>query len=201
MRLMLSDNRDSFTYNIVHLLRSKGFEVDVYDNFTHAEEIDSSMYDGLIISPGPGNPLVETDRGNGFDLLDNHDFPAILGICFGHQLIGAFLGCGIYRTEKLYHGEIDTIRNSGKGLMSGLPVTFNAVRYHSLAVRPNKKITVDAVSETDGSLMAFHSNDGRFFGIQFHPESYYSQYGEQILTNFTGAIIERSGKNLQQELQ
>lgn len=201
MRIMLSDNRDSFTYNIVHLLKKIGLEVDVYDNFTPVDEIDTSLYDGLIVSPGPGNPLLESDRGNGYELLENKGFPAVMGVCFGHQLIGSFLGCDIYRTEKLYHGEIDIMEATGGGLMKGLPEEFQAVRYHSLAVTPNKAIIVDAVSKTDGSLMAYHSRDGRYYGIQFHPESHYSQYGEMILSNFIGAIIERSGRDIQQELQ
>lgn len=201
MRLMLSDNRDSFTYNIVHLLRSMRLKVDVYDNFTPVEEIDASLYDGLVISPGPGNPLLDSDRGNGFKLLESTDFPAILGICFGHQLISAYLGCEIYRTEKLYHGEIDRIAVTGEGLMKNLPEEFEAVRYHSLAVDPGDRIVPDAVSSTDGTLMAFHSKDGKFYGIQFHPESHYSQYGRQIMENFVNEALKRSGRDLQQELQ
>ena len=201
MRLMLSDNRDSFTYNIVHLLQSMGLQVDVYDNFTPVKEIDASLYDGLIISPGPGNPLLDSDRGNGFQLLENSDFPAIMGICFGHQLIGAYLGCEIYRTGTLYHGEIDRIAVTGEGLMKNLPQEFGAVRYHSLAVNPGNRIVPDAVSSTDGTLMAFHSRDRKFYGIQFHPESYYSQYGREIMENFINEALERSGRDLQQELQ
>lgn len=199
MRIMLSDNRDSFTFNIVHMLTSRGIEVDVYDNFTPVSEIDSSKYDGLIISPGPGNPLLDSDRGNGFSLLEDENFHAVLGVCFGHQLIGSYLGCEIYRTEKLFHGEIDTIRRTGGGITDGLPDKFEAVRYHSLAVKPSQKIEVDAVSETDGSLMAFHSRDGKFYGVQFHPESYYSQFGEKIITNFIGVLVERSGRDILKE--
>lgn len=196
MRIMLSDNRDSFTFNIVHMLTSRGIDVDVYDNFTPISEIDTSRYDGLIISPGPGNPLLDSDRGNGFSLLDDENFAAVLGVCFGNQLIGIYLGCEIYRTEKLLHGEIDRIRKTGSGIVKNLPEEFEAIRYHSLAVRPSEKIEVDAVSDTDGSLMAFHSKDGRFYGVQFHPESYYSQFGEEIISNFIGVLVERSGKDI-----
>lgn len=199
MRIMLSDNKDSFTYNIVHMLRSMGVEVDVFDNSTPLDEMDTSGYDGLIISPGPGNPLNPSDRENGFELLRRGDFPAVLGICFGHQLIGAFLGSEIYRTENLYHGEVDTMKITGSGLVSGLPPTFKAVRYHSLAVRESEAIEVDAISETDGSVMAFHSRDGKYFGLQFHPESYYSQCGEEIMQNFIGVLNERSGRDLLKE--
>lgn len=197
---MLSDNRDSFTYNIVHLIRAMGIEVDVFDNFTPVDEIDTSTYDGLIVSPGPGNPLLHSDRGNGFQLLNDPNFTAVLGICFGHQLIGAYLGCKIFRTENLYHGEIDTIHKIGDGLMTGLPESFKAIRYHSLAVDPGRVLVSDAVSGSDGSLMAFHTDDGRYYGVQFHPESYYSQFGDRIITNFIGVILERSGRNLQPEL-
>lgn len=199
MRIMLSDNRDSFTYNIVNMLTSKGIEVEVHDNFTPADEIDTSAYDGLIISPGPGNPLNESDRGNGFDLLRDENFPAVLGICFGHQLIASYLGCEIYRTEKLFHGEIDRIRNSGQGIMDGIPQEFEAVRYHSLAVMPDQRLETDAVSATDGSLMAFHTRDGRLYGIQFHPESHYSQYGSKLLSNFVGVLSERGRRDIRQE--
>lgn len=199
MRIMLSDNKDSFTYNIVHLLRSMDVEVDVFDNSTSVEGLETGIYDGLIISPGPGNPLNEQDRENGFDLLALDNFPAVLGICFGHQLIGNYLGCDIYRTQKLFHGEIDTIRRTGDGLLSGLPEEFSAVRYHSLAVRPCSGIQVDAVSASDGSVMAFHSPDGRYYGLQFHPESYYSEFGDRILMNFLGVINERSGRDIRQE--
>lgn len=196
---MMSDNRDSFTYNIVHLLTSMDVEVDVHDHSVPLGQLDTGDYDGLIISPGPGNPLIQEDRGNGFDLLESGKFPAVLGICFGHQLIGSFLGAEIYRTEKLYHGEIDTMLNNGTGLLAGLPDRFEAVRYHSLAVRPNDMIIPDAVSSSDGSLMAFHSRDGSLYGIQFHPESYYSQYGEAILSNFIGVLNERSGRDIRQK--
>lgn len=183
MRVMLLDNKDSFTYNIVHILLMAGLEVDVFDNGVNPESIDANAYEALIISPGPGNPLNPEDRGIGMDLL-GRDFPAVLGVCFGNQLIGLHMGCEIYRTENLMHGEIDTIENGCTGILSGLPAKFSAVRYHSLAIRPNKNTVVDATSSTDGTVMAFHSTDQRFYGVQFHPESYYSQFGKEIIGNF-----------------
>lgn len=186
---MLLDNKDSFTFNIVELLRNEGLEVDVIDNEADLEHIDSGGYDALVISPGPGNPMNQRDRGIGLELLKK-GFPATLGICFGNQLIGYHLGCEIYRTDSIMHGEIDTMENLGTGLLSGIPGRFSAVRYHSLAIKPNRNIIVDAVSATDGTAMAFHSEDGRNFGLQFHPESYYSQYGREILRNFIGVASE-----------
>lgn len=188
---MLLDNKDSFTFNIVDLLRREGLGVDVVDSSADIDHVDSGEYDALIISPGPGNPVNQRDRGMGLELLEK-GFPTALGICFGHQLIGYYLGCEIYRTDTLMHGEIDTMENFGTGLLSGIPGRFNAVRYHSLAIKPNRSIIVDAVSATDGTTMAFHSEDGRKFGLQFHPESYYSQYGREIMRNFIGVISEHS---------
>lgn len=189
MRVMLMDNKDSFTYNIVHLLLKAGLEVEVFDNEIEPEQVDAGRYSALIISPGPGNPMNQRDRGVGMELL-GLDFPYALGICFGNQLLGYHLGCEIYRTDTLMHGEIDTMENRGTGILSGVPEKFSAVRYHSLAIRPNGKIQVDAVSATDGTVMAFHSSDERYYGLQFHPESYYSQYGSEILDNFIGVISE-----------
>lgn len=184
---MLLDNKDSFTYNIVHLLLKAGLEVDVFNNEVNPEGIEAGRYDALIISPGPGSPLNQRDRGVGMDLLGK-DFPVVLGICFGNQLLGYRLGCEIYRTDILMHGEIDTMNNMGTGILSGIPEKFSAVRYHSLAIRPNRNIQVDAFSSTDRTVMAFHSNDERYYGLQFHPESYYSQYGKEILENFIGVV-------------
>ena len=184
---MLLDNKDSFTYNILHILQKAGLFVDVFDNEVDPGTIHAEDYGALIISPGPGNPLNQKDRGVGMELLAK-GFAFALGICFGNQLLGYHLGCEIYRTESLMHGEIDTVESKGTGILTGVPGKFNAVRYHSLAIRPNGNILVDAVSSTDGTLMAFHSADGRYYGLQFHPESYYSQYGNEILTNFIGVI-------------
>ncbi len=187
MRVMLLDNKDSFTYNIVHLLQKEGLDVDVFDNEINQNSFDAGNYDALIISPGPGNPLNKRDRGVGMELL-GRGFPFVLGICFGNQLLGYQLGCDIYRTENLMHGEIDTMKSEGTGILTGIPEKFKAVRYHSLAIRPNRKVIVDAVSTTDGTVMAFHSADERYYGLQFHPESYYSQYGKEIMKNFIGVV-------------
>ncbi len=191
MRVMLLDNKDSFSYNVVHLLKISGLEVEVFDNEVNPESIDPEDYEALIISPGPGNPVNHRDRGVGMELLEK-EFPVALGICFGNQLLGYRLGCDIYRTEKLMHGEIDTMENRGTGIMSGIPDRFIAVRYHSLAIKPSRRVVVDAVSVSDGTVMAFHSTDNRYYGIQFHPESYYSQHGKEIIENFIGVIREHS---------
>ena len=199
MRILMVDNHDSFTYNIVNMIRARGVEVDVVDNDTDVSAIETEKYDGLIISPGPGSPLNRRDSGNSVDLLRNGSFSAVLGICFGHQLIGHYMGCEIYRTKNLYHGETDRILNYGGGILENIPDSFEAVRYHSLAISPSSSIIIDGLSGSDGTIMAFHSKDGRYFGLQFHPESHYSKFGDRLIDNFLEVVHERSGTNIRQE--
>ncbi|MEM0157420.1 MAG: aminodeoxychorismate/anthranilate synthase component II [Thermoplasmataceae archaeon] len=184
MKVMVIDNHDSFVYNIVDMIRRNGAEAEVFENDDLPDPAYANKFHFLVISPGPGNPLNPEDRGSTLDFISRTEFKRILGICFGHQLLGFHLGSGIYRTDRLYHGEVDTISNLGGGILRGISGDFHAVRYHSLAITPSKNITVDAVSGTDGTIMAFHSKDERIFGIQFHPESHYSEFGENIIREF-----------------
>ncbi len=182
MNILLIDNYDSFVYNIAQILLKSGNRVTTVENDAltskHAESCDR-----VIVSPGPGNPENPGDRGNTVDILSESD-KKVLGICFGHQLIGMLLGCRIRRAEKLMHGEIDRIRHHKTPLYAGVPEVFEAVRYHSLIVEPSERVIVDSLSTSDSTVMGLHSDDGRFWGIQFHPESHYTQYGEKIIANF-----------------
>ncbi|BAB60194.1 anthranilate synthase component II [Thermoplasma volcanium GSS1] len=180
MKMLVVDNHDSFVYNLYYYLREMNIEVDVVEN---DKLVDASGYDKIIISPGPGSPLNARDRGRTLDVVDKFDGP-VLGICFGHQLLAYHLGSQISVARRPYHGEIDRIKHNGSSLYLGIPDSFDAIRYHSLVISPNKNIEVDAVSETDGNIMGFHSVDGRIYGIQFHPESYFTSVGKQILKNF-----------------
>ncbi len=187
MKVMVIDNHDSFVYNIVDMIRRTGAEVELFENDGLPDPAYAAKFKFLVISPGPGNPLNPGDRGNTLDFISKTEFKKILGICFGHQLLGYHLGSGIYRTDRLYHGEVDTISNLGGGILKAISGNFHAVRYHSLAITPSSAITVDAVSSTDGTIMAFHSKDERIYGIQFHPESYYSEFGDIIIREFLSA--------------
>ena len=190
------DNHDSFTYNIVDMLLRNGVEVDVFTNDNLPDTERAAKYGSLVISPGPGNPLKPTDRGGTLELISKVRFDKILGICFGHQLLGYHLGSSVYRTANLYHGEIDRIENLGGGLLKGLPHEFNGVRYHSLAITPAPGMIVDSISQTDGTIMAFHTDDEKIFGLQFHPESHYSEFGETIIRRFI-SYGNSSRRNLQ----
>ncbi|MCL4330514.1 MAG: aminodeoxychorismate/anthranilate synthase component II [Candidatus Thermoplasmatota archaeon] len=181
MKTLLVNNYDSFVYNIVQVVRKLGFAVDVVEN----DRLDAhTYYDRVILSPGPGNPLVKEYRGNVMEFLKANNYGKVLGICFGHQTIGIYLGSNVRLSHSLMHGEIDTIENSGDLLFRGLPTKLRAVRYHSLVIDRSPEISVDAVSERDGEIMGFHDHGERYFGVQFHPESFYTDNGERIIRNF-----------------
>ena len=181
MKVLLINNYDSFVYNIYQMLLARGDTVELRNN----DDLPAGEYHGkVIISPGPGNPVNRSDSGNIMEFLEAGNYGTVLGICFGHQIVGRFLGSGIRLSKSLMHGEIDEIMNLGAPLMKGLPEKFHAVRYHSLAITPSERLRIDAVSVRDGEIMAFHDSGLRYFGLQFHPESYYSEYGAEILDNF-----------------
>lgn len=184
-RILIIDNYDSFTYNIYQYLYSKEVHIDIKPN---DKLPDSGEYDGYIISPGPGNPERAEDRGNLYEFIDRNREARFLGVCFGNQILGYYLGCDIVLSKRIMHGQMDTIIHRDSPLYMGIPEKFTAIRYHSLVLSGGNRIVIDAVSETDGEIMGFHSKDGRFYGVQFHPESYYSEYGKSIFKNFVDAL-------------
>jgi anthranilate synthase component 2 len=183
LKVLMIDNYDSFVNNLVDYMRQEGADVHVVPNDMVAGE-DPEKYDAVVISPGPGNPMNPGDRGQIVEFFSRLGNKKVLGICFGHQILAMMLGSRIYVSRKIYHGEVDRISNDGYGVFRNLPGQISVARYHSLVVEPSKGIVVDAVSETDGSVMAFHSVSGNVTGLQFHPESYYSEFGHEIVRNF-----------------
>ena len=184
-KILIIDNYDSFVYNIYQCVSSPDVHVDVREN-NNLKDIE--QYDGYIISPGPGNPENIDDRGNLYEFIDSHRDSKFLGVCFGNQILGYYLGTSIVLSRRLMHGQPDIIVHGDSFLYRNVPEKFTAIRYHSLVLQGSTKIIVDAFSETDGEIMGFHSKDGKFFGVQYHPESYYSEYGKQIFKNFVDAL-------------
>ncbi len=184
-KILIIDNYDSFTYNIYQYISSPEIKVDIKtnDELTQLDE-----YDGYIISPGPGNPERIEDRGGLYEFIDNNRESKFLGVCFGNQILGYYLGCNIVLARRIMHGQTDTIVHMDSQLYNGVPERFTAIRYHSLVLSGGKKVIVDAISETDREIMGFHSKDGHFYGVQYHPESYYSDYGKNIFKNFIDAL-------------
>ncbi len=183
--ILLLDNFDSFTYNIFQYVRRLGHEVEVRrNNAVTAEEIDRLRPSHLIISPGPGRP-----ENAGISMEAVRAFQGkipILGICLGHQAIGAALGGSIVRAAALCHGKESEIYHDGKGIFSGMKNPFRAIRYHSLAVDRSSlpsELDVSAWTE-DGEIMGIRHKRWSLDGVQFHPESIGTDRGIEILANF-----------------
>ncbi|HOJ49727.1 MAG TPA: aminodeoxychorismate/anthranilate synthase component II [Spirochaetota bacterium] len=173
---LLVDNYDSFTYNLYALFKSLNIEVKVVKN----REFIKNGFEGIIISPGPSHPK---NSGLTLDYIDYYKGKIpIFGVCLGMQAICHYLGYKVDKASTIQHGKKDTIIiKKGNILLKDLPKKFYAVRYHSLSV---KGIDPIAVSETDNEAMAFEDSKNYLFGVQFHPESFLSEYGIEIATNF-----------------
>lgn len=178
------DNYDSFTYNLVQSLGEMGAELRVFrnDSITVAD-LKALAPTHLLISPGPGVP-----SGSGVSLAAIRELgPTIptLGVCLGHQAIGAVFGASIERAPSLMHGKTSEIHHSGTDLFQGLPNPFNATRYHSLIVRePLPTCLHKQAGTSDGVLMAMRHREYPIYGVQFHPESILTEAGKALLHNF-----------------
>lgn len=185
-KILLIDNNDSFTYNLVQIFEENSCLVDVIEN-TNISGISAESYSGIVISPGPGNP---SDYHNLFEFLKKHfEKSKILGVCLGHQVIGEFFGAVNYRLEKVYHGErnqINLISDSilFKNLDNDLPLM--AGRYHSWALsKMNFPDNLKTTSVDDnGVIMSIEHNYLPIFGVQFHLESIMTDSGEKIIRNW-----------------
>ena len=183
--LLLIDNYDSFTYNLVHYLGEVGAETRVVRNdaLTVSEAL-AMRPAGIVLSPGPCTPA---EAGICIDLVKAAAGTVpLLGVCLGHQSIGAAFGAKIVRAPTLMHGKTSRVRHDGAGILKGLPDPFTATRYHSLiidaATLPDE-LMVTARSE-DGLVMAVRHRRHPVFGVQFHPESIASEGGHDLLRNF-----------------
>ena len=183
MKLLLIDNYDSFTYNLVHLFAELGADVAVYRNDAiTVAEAEALAPDRLVISPGPGRPAaagvsVELIRALG-PRVPTH------GVCLGHQAIVEAFGGEIGQAMVLLHGKASTVRHDGRGVFAGLPEAIEAGRYHSLAaVRVPDVLEISARTE-DGEVMGVRHRELPIEGVQFHPESVLTPLGPQLARNF-----------------
>lgn len=184
--ILVIDNYDSFTYNLVQLFQQLGQSVTVYlnDRITPSE-VAQLAPKAILLSPGPCTPA---ESGICPQLVRSvHRQIPILGVCLGHQVIGEVFGAAVERADRVMHGRTDTLRHSGDPLFFGVSEAFTAARYHSLAVKRLQaapQLTPLAVSATDGTLMALKHRVYPTYGLQFHPESFASQFGREIAGNF-----------------
>jgi anthranilate synthase component 2 len=183
--LLMIDNYDSFTYNLVQYFGELGEDVRVFRNDAITlKEIAAMKPDRLVVSPGPCSP-----KEAGISVAAIREFAGklpILGVCLGHQSIGFAFGGEIVHAQKPMHGKISPVHHQGVGVFAGLPNPFNATRYHSLAIR---RETLPACLEVtawtdDGEIMGVRHRELAIQGVQFHPESIMTEHGHAMLKNF-----------------
>jgi len=183
--ILLLDNYDSFTYNLAQYLGELGCQVEVHRNDRiSVEQIAQRKPERIVISPGPCTPQ---EAGISVEMIQKlaGKIP-ILGVCLGHQAIGAAFGGKIIRAPKLFHGKTSQIRHDGSGVFRGLPNPFTATRYHSLIVeRKSLPADLQVTAETDDDIiMGMQHRKYPLMGVQFHPESVLTDSGKQLLKNF-----------------
>ena len=192
--ILVVDNYDSFTYNLVHYLNELGAESEVYRNDAlSVGEALGMKPEAVLLSPGPCTP---NEAGICLELIAKapDDLP-ILGVCLGHQAIGQVFGGDVIRAKTLMHGKTDQIHHNGAGVFEDVPSPFTATRYHSLAIeRSSLPNTLEVTAWTeDGEIMGVQHKDRPMYGVQFHPESIATQYGHEMLANFLDlAGVDRS---------
>ncbi len=183
--ILVLDNYDSFTYNLVQYLQVLTVDVEVHRNDALTiDEVINLDPDAIVISPGPCTP---NEAGISIDVVQALGMRVpILGVCLGHQAIGAAHGASIVRAPELMHGKTSPITHNGQGLFDELPNPFDATRYHSLIVeRESLPDELDVTAETaNGLIMAMQHRTYPLYGVQFHPESILTTVGPELLRNF-----------------
>ncbi|WIY24919.1 anthranilate synthase component II [Parasedimentitalea psychrophila] len=190
--LLLIDNYDSFTYNLVHYLGELGAQVEIRRNDAlDVQEAMAMKPAGILLSPGPRDPdqagicLALTQAAA-------ETRTPLMGVCLGHQTIGQNFGGNIVRCHEIVHGKMGTMKHTGKGLFRGLPTPFEATRYHSLVV--DRDTLPDCLQITaeleDGTIMGLQHKTLPIHGVQFHPESIASEHGHALLKNFLNEMKE-----------
>jgi anthranilate synthase component 2 len=186
--LLMIDNYDSFTYNLVQYLGELGAEVRVARNDAITlDEIETLAPSRIVISPGPCTP---NEAGISVPLIRKFagEIP-ILGVCLGHQAIGQAFGGRIVRSKRVMHGKLSAITHDGDGVFAGLPSPFHATRYHSLAIEQATfpSVLMATARAEDGEIMGVRHREFAVEGVQFHPEAILTEHGKHLLANFLHA--------------
>ena len=188
--LLLIDNYDSFTYNLVHYLGELGADVVVRRNDAlNVQEARGMRPDAIVLSPGPCDPARAGICLALTSAAAETEIP-LLGVCLGHQTIGEAFGGTVQRADEIVHGKVGTIQHTGQGVFAGLPSPLAATRYHSLVV--DRATLPDALEVTaelsDGTIMGLRHRTKPIEGVQFHPESIASDHGHKMLSNFLSTV-------------
>jgi anthranilate synthase component 2 len=182
--ILVIDNFDSFTYNLLDYLGRLQVSCEVFRNDVALETLIQKQYQGVLLSPGPSTPK---QAGNLMQILDYyHDKLPILGVCLGHQAIGEYFGATLDKAQRPMHGKISEIEIRNESIFENLPKQFKVVRYHSLILKElpqNLKITAQT-KDSYQEIMAIEHTKLPVFGVQFHPEAILSEYGLEILENW-----------------
>jgi anthranilate synthase/aminodeoxychorismate synthase-like glutamine amidotransferase len=192
--IVLIDNYDSFTYNLVQAMAGQGADLRVFRNDEiKVAEVAAMRPDGVVISPGPCTPR---EAGISVELIRalSGKIP-VLGVCLGHQSIGVAFGAVVSNAQRIMHGKTSMVTHDGTGLYRGMKNPFPAGRYHSLAVIRGSlpaELIVDATSE-DGEIMGMHHSVHATYGVQFHPESVLTPSGKRLLRNFLEIVAGGEG--------
>jgi anthranilate synthase component 2 len=184
MKILVIDNYDSFTFNLVYILRQEHLDVTVFRNDKITPQ-QCLKYDAIILSPGPGLPK---DAGNLTSIIASCAGKVpMLGVCLGHQAIAEYMGASLRMLDKVYHGVQSkiTLSNNSNKLFENVPQSFQAGRYHSWDINPSDRKSVEVIAMSDdGSIMAIQNLEQKLYGIQFHPESILTPEGDLIIQNF-----------------
>ncbi|MGB9606450.1 MAG: anthranilate synthase component II [Chloroflexia bacterium] len=182
--IVVIDNYDSFTYNLVQCLGAMGGQVRVFRNdAVSCDALERLAPSHIVISPGPGSP-EQSGISNDVIRRFSHRVP-ILGVCLGHQCIGHVFGARVDRAPRLMHGKTSLIYHTSKGILANLPNPFTATRYHSLIVWEPLPPSLEVTAFTlEGEVMAIQHRELPVFGVQFHPESILTEEGQRLLANF-----------------
>jgi len=186
-RVLVVDNYDSFVYNLVQEMGELGADPIVHrnDRITVAEAMALDP-DGVVISPGPGRPQ---EAGVSMEMIEAFaGRRPVLGVCLGHQAIGAVYGGEIVHAPELMHGKTSAVHHEGGGWLAGLPTPFTATRYHSLVVDSLPEVLEVTARTADGTVMAFRHREMPVQGVQFHPESILTTEGPRLLGNFLAEL-------------
>jgi anthranilate synthase/aminodeoxychorismate synthase-like glutamine amidotransferase len=183
--LTLIDNYDSFTYNLVQYFGELGADIRVFRNDQITlDELITLNPSHLVISPGPGEPLK--DGGVSPEAMRHFTGKIpILGVCLGHQCLGAIFGGRVDRATRLMHGKTSLVLHNGQGIFEGIPTPFEAMRYHSLVVYDPIPEELEVTATTpEGEVMGLKHKSADTYGVQFHPESILTEHGKKLLQNF-----------------